>query len=115
MKNYLILYKKEPSFQENNLLNSNAPWWPEKAEFIMKNFEPVAPFEAESLHEVYHHFQAEVWSPNGEARPLIRALHLKHTSMSVGDLIFCSENSTLYEVGRSGFNIVAENVNWHKS
>lgn len=31
--------------------------------------------------------QGEVWSPRGEARLLILALGLKHTSMSVGDII----------------------------
>lgn len=30
--------------------------------------------------------QGEVWSPNGEARPLIRRAGLHHTSMSVGDI-----------------------------
>jgi hypothetical protein len=32
-------------------------------------------------------FQGENWSPNGEARDLILAKGLRHTSMSVGDVI----------------------------
>ena len=30
--------------------------------------------------------QAEVWSPNGEARALVQSKGLGHTSMSVGDV-----------------------------
>ena len=109
--NYLVFYKKEPSFQENNLLNSNAPW-SEKKESILKNYVPLKAIKAVNLDAVYNYFQGEVWSPNGEARPLISALGLTHTSMSVGDLIFLVDYySTLYEVARDGFNIVAEGVN----
>lgn len=31
--------------------------------------------------------QGDTWSPNGEARDLIEQLGLKHTSMSVGDVV----------------------------
>jgi len=43
--------------------------------------------EAASLDCVFYDMQAEQWSPNGEARDLIRAKGLTHTSMSVGDVI----------------------------
>ncbi|MDH5279561.1 MAG: hypothetical protein OEW52_00260 [Thermoleophilia bacterium] len=43
--------------------------------------------EAADLHEVYRVSQGEIWSPNGEARELIRSKGLAHTSMSVGDVI----------------------------
>ncbi len=43
--------------------------------------------EAGSLDEVFGRMQGEEWSPNGEARPLIEAKGLAHTSMSVGDVI----------------------------
>jgi hypothetical protein len=39
-----------------------------------------------ALEDVFLHFQAEVWSPNGEARALIERKGLGHTSMSVGDV-----------------------------
>lgn len=42
---------------------------------------------AASLDEVYRRMQAEQWSPNGEATPLIRATGVRHTSMSVGDVV----------------------------
>jgi hypothetical protein len=43
--------------------------------------------EAAALDEVYSLMQGEVWSPQGEARPLIQALHLSHTSLSMGDVV----------------------------
>jgi hypothetical protein len=47
----------------------------------------VKDIEARGLNAVYHDMQGEVWSPNGEARELIESKGLKHTSMSVGDVI----------------------------
>jgi hypothetical protein len=40
-----------------------------------------------ALEDVFQHFQAENWSPNGEARALIQRKALGHTSMSVGDVV----------------------------
>ena len=42
---------------------------------------------ANNLDDVFHKMQGLNWSPNGEARPLITALGLHHTSMSVGDVV----------------------------
>jgi hypothetical protein len=39
------------------------------------------------LERVFHEMQGEIWSPNGEARELIRSKGLRHTSMSIGDVI----------------------------
>ena len=39
------------------------------------------------LDNIYHAMQGEIWSPNGEARELIKSKGLEHTSMSVGDVI----------------------------
>lgn len=39
-----------------------------------------------ALEDVFCRMQAEVWSPNGEARALIQSKGLGHTSMSVGDV-----------------------------
>jgi hypothetical protein len=36
---------------------------------------------------VFDQFQAENWSPNGEARDLIASKGLLHTSMSTGDIV----------------------------
>ena len=46
------------------------------------------------LDNIYEHMQAEHWSPNGEAKNLIREKGLNHTSMSVGDTIV--KNGVVY-------------------
>jgi len=50
--------------------------------------------------------QGEIWSPGGEARDLIRQAGLKHTSMSVGDVIVQDEGGVrmAYVVASSGFD-----------
>ena len=47
----------------------------------------VRTLTAASPDEVYQQMQAEIWSPHGEARRLIRRLRLEHTSLSVGDVV----------------------------
>jgi hypothetical protein len=42
--------------------------------------------EADNLNAIFTMMQGEVWSPEGEARPLIEAKGLTHTSMCVGDV-----------------------------
>ena len=41
----------------------------------------------EAANEIWIIMQGERWSPQGEAKDLIRSLNLKHTSMCIGDLI----------------------------
>ena len=55
-----------------------------------------------ALEDVFLHFQAEVWSPNGEARELIRRLKIQHTSMSVGDVVIDSAGR-VFMVAMFGF------------
>jgi len=50
---------------------------------------------------IYHLMQGEQWSPNGEARELIREKKLKHTSMCVGDIIVI--HGRTFFVDNSGF------------
>ena len=47
----------------------------------------VRKVEAESKGEVYCSMQGQVWSPRGEAKPLIKRLGLSHTSTSIGDVV----------------------------
>lgn len=47
----------------------------------------VKQVESDLLDRVYGQMQGEVWSPHGEARSLIKSLHLSHTSLSVGDVV----------------------------
>lgn len=62
----------------------------------------VKEVEAENLEQVFYMMQGEVWSPNGEARNLIRCLGLSHTSMSVGDFIE-TPRGEFYRVEGCGF------------
>lgn len=48
---------------------------------------PLVEVEACNLDHVFWTMQGHVWSPNGEARPLIRQAGLHHTSLSVGDIV----------------------------
>ena|SRR5262245_17599010 len=43
--------------------------------------------ECSGPNAAFSMMQGENWSPNGEARELIRAKGLSHTSMSVGDVL----------------------------
>lgn len=58
------------------------------------------------LEDVYFQSQGEIWSPNGEARELILAKGLRHTSMSVGDVIEDPEGR-FWAVASFGFEPVA--------
>ncbi|MGO9377053.1 MAG: hypothetical protein ACLP29_00715 [Dissulfurispiraceae bacterium] len=44
-------------------------------------------WEMSDPNKLFELFQGETWSPDGEARPIIRRLGLRHTSISVGDVI----------------------------
>ncbi len=44
--------------------------------------------EAKDLEEAFTMMQGENWSPDGEARSFIESSGTGHTSMSVGDIIF---------------------------
>jgi hypothetical protein len=67
------------------------------------NFALVRSITAPGLEEAFMAMQGEVWSPNGEARKLVMALGLNHTSMSVGDVFLCVENGWYFMVDRAGF------------
>jgi len=43
--------------------------------------------QEDDLNKIFRTMQGERWSPQGEARDKIKKLGLKHTSMSVGDVI----------------------------
>ena len=63
----------------------------------------VRTVQAADLEEVYASMQGEVWSPHGEARELIKSLGLKHTSMSVGDVVLDEEAKRYWMVAFIGF------------
>jgi hypothetical protein len=48
---------------------------------------PLGSIKETNLEKAWMALQGENWSPNGEARNLIRKKGLTHTSMSVGDIL----------------------------
>jgi hypothetical protein len=59
----------------------------------------------ERLHGM---LQGERWSPNGEARSLVKKKGLKHTSMSMGDVV--KIGNRVFSVDRVGFSRLSEDV-----
>jgi hypothetical protein len=59
--------------------------------------------DAVTKEDAYHKMQGEIWSPNGEARPLIHAKGLQHTSMSVGDILVDTWSGCVWFVDSFGF------------
>jgi len=88
---YRVYYQNEPSFEIPKQIIVG-----ETHTFVRK-------VEALSPEDVYREMQAEIWSPNGEARDLIRKLGLRHTSMSVGDVIRSEDGFEVYVVDDVGF------------
>jgi hypothetical protein len=64
----------------------------------------VGLLEEQSKEKVFTMMQGESYSPNGEARGLIRKLGLGHTSMSVGDIIQNDEG--FWMIDRAGFKLL---------
>lgn len=42
---------------------------------------------SDNVDDIAYVLQGEVWSPEGEARNIIRSKNLSHTSMSIGDIV----------------------------
>ena len=91
MPKYQIFYARQPTFHP-----SGAPGIQRLTAAAMQSShvrlrgtasEAVCEIEADSLDHAWCQMQAERWSPNGEARPLLERLSLSHTSMSVDDVI----------------------------
>ena len=50
--------------------------------------------------------QGEDWSPTGEARELIATKDVRHTSMSVGDIVINHDTRVAYILDRIGFRFL---------
>lgn len=96
MKRFAIYYSKNPSFTFNPALTFDQVEKEETHTYLQT-------ISVESLDEVFHAMQGEVWSPNGEARFLVRLRNLYHTSMSVGDVAIDLETVKAYQVSSIGW------------
>lgn len=104
LKYYNIYYRKEPTFTANKDFQNKDNII---EDIVSAGYVHVVSFfapEEFNLEKIWILMQGDNWSPNGEARNLIRKLGLKHTSMSIGDLIEDTNTGIFYEVAGIGFN-----------
>lgn len=67
-------------------LGEGRPWHPTASQFL-RLWKKVGSIACTDKERIFGLMQGEVWSPNGEARIMVRRDRLDHTSMSVGDMI----------------------------
>lgn len=72
-----IWYNKNPRFETDGVTKSS----------YKSSHNMLGKVKETDLDKIYQYMQGEFWSPRGEARDLISKLGLRHTSMSVGDVI----------------------------
>ena len=92
MPRYQILYARRPTFHASGEIGTARLTVTEMQSTHIR----LCEVEADGLDDAWRQMQAEHWSPNGEARPLLERLGLNHTSMSVGDVIR-DEEGTYWE------------------
>jgi hypothetical protein len=97
MKTYQVWYMRPEWFRTGSLRQKPDPLNLSATHIHLKDI------EAEGLEPVWVAMQGENWSPNGEARGLIEAKGLRHTSMSVGDVAVDTETGNVYLVASLGF------------
>lgn len=61
------------------------------------------------LDYVYSHMQGEIWSPHGEAKPILARRGIHHTSMSIGDIVVLPTH-TAYECSEIGWRNIGKMV-----
>jgi len=96
MKPYLVYYKKLDFPYDGDEDYDLHP-------YLHRDYVPVSVVVAEDEECVFQYMQGEVWSPNGEAKELIEALGLRHTSMSICDIVYDINEGTYYKVVTLGF------------
>lgn len=98
-RRFKVYYRKEPRFHLDNDLTREQVVGNGTHTFLKD-------VVTDSVENVYWEMQGENWSPRGEARPLIEALGLHHTSMSVGDCVLDVEGDVLWQVANAGWQEV---------
>ena len=82
--NYKVFYARTPRYLPHTGQGRSDPV---TVEGLPETHVYLGDVEAASKDDAFRLMQGEVWSPQGEARPLIERLGLSHTSMSVGDVV----------------------------
>jgi hypothetical protein len=83
MPRYHVYYARRPTFHPSG--EHGTP--PLTGTALCLSHAWLFEIEAVSLDDAFRRMQGENWSPQGEARELLQALGLNHTSMSVGDVL----------------------------
>ena len=97
LKWYRVYYRKDPDFMiDPNLTIEDIP----------NTHTLLLTIRAEDEEGAFGYMQGEVWSPQGQARELIEALQLKHTSMSVGDVVEDVRDGKFLQVAGMGWNVL---------
>jgi len=92
-----VIDKGKPTFLEASLAASgffDGPAWCPDEKQLLHCFVKLGSIVCGNFERIFHIMQGEMWSPNGEARGLIRRRGLDHTSMSVGDIV--KQNGVYY-------------------
>ena len=55
--------------------------------------------------QLFHSLQGDFWSPQGEARDLIKAIGLNHTSISIGDILVINGSAFFVDSGAGWVNL----------
>ena len=105
MPRYQILYARRPTFHASGEIGTARLTVTEMQSTHVR----LCEVEADSLDDAWRQMQAEIWSPNGEARGIIQSLGLTHTSMSVGDVIR-DEEGTCWECLDLGWRAVEDDT-----
>lgn len=83
---FTVYYSTPEQFSFNDDLAMRA-YKEGTASVNLSNYIKLTDIRARDLEEVFYMMQGDIWSPMGEARSIITAKRLAHTSMSVGDLV----------------------------
>lgn len=62
--------------------------------FLSRTHRLVGSIDATDLETIFVKMQGENWSPNGEARQWLQHVGLKHTSLSIGDVVRFANGET---------------------
>jgi hypothetical protein len=73
---------------------------------VPNNYVLIGKIRETNPDKIFHMMQGEIWSPEGQARNMIRASGTGHTSMSVGDIIHVGNKWLM--VDRYGFHALGD-------
>ena len=89
MPTYQVYYARRPTYVASGQLGTPLL----TVSRMQETHVHLTTIQAEDRSDAWLKMQGENWSPHGEARPLIEALGLTHTSMSVGDVLLEEDGS----------------------